>query len=390
MVGGGDKGRSSGAVHRIAASLDLQIELVAGCFSATSRTLAEPASSSTSIPRAATKRPRLWPQPKSGCRPTAASISSRIVTPNRLHCVIATALPERRVSRRLRQADDLHARRGEAVGRLVERTGLVFALAHKTRGTHWCVMPRRLFPVRLDGAAGRKVIVEYLQRLLDGAARKARNKQAPGAFDPSQGEDGGRWATSYPLRQPVEYVTATPIAALCADKSTSCPTAGSMKTSTPSLRFQGGGKGVLTISQVATARRTAPAGCGVYARKARSSGRIEPNYLLRVYAAAPAPSVDPRPRPDLSARKAAGRHASATGHPEGYFEAFCHGLLRRGRDDSPAPSTAADEARRVRLPDRCTMACGACGHRQGRRVVRKRIVFGYRCSTWVSRPCQNR
>ena len=77
----------------------------------------------------------------------------------------------------------------------------------------------------------------------------------------------------------LEYVTGDPIASVCADKSTFLPDRKLDEDVNALLRLKGGGKGVLTISQVATGEEN-----GLTLRVYASEGAIKwnqenPNYL---------------------------------------------------------------------------------------------------------------
>ena len=114
MVGGG-RGAFIGGFHRIAATLDQQTELVAGCFSQSYE--------NTKLTGA-----QLYLDP-ARCYPTyeaMAAAEAKLPTDTRIdfqHCH-SQYLPlpdcqdfsQRRFSRRLRQADDLQPRRGRRAG----------------------------------------------------------------------------------------------------------------------------------------------------------------------------------------------------------------------------------------------------------------------------------
>ena len=211
MVGGGE-GAFIGAVHRIAATLDQQVELVAGCFS---RDRGEHRRTGrAAVPRSGALLPELRGDGRDGegLPPDTADRlrQHRHAEPH--------ALPDRqdvsrsRVSRRLRQADDFSARRGRTSWCGSSRqTGLVFALTHNYTGHPLIRHARHLFR---SGAMGtvRKVIVEYLQDFLMVPHEKLGQKQAawrtrPGAV----GASAARSATS--ARHCVnllEYVTGDP------------------------------------------------------------------------------------------------------------------------------------------------------------------------------------
>ena len=114
-------------------------------------------------------------------------------------------------------------------------------------------MPAHLFRSGEMGTV-RKVIVEYLQDFLMVPHEKLGQKQAawrrrPGAVRAS----AARSATSAATASTCSNTSpATRSVELCADKSTFLPDRKLDEDVNALLRFKGGGKGVLTISQVAT------------------------------------------------------------------------------------------------------------------------------------------
>ena len=319
MVGGG-QGAFIGGVHRMVAALDMQIELVAGCFSQ------DPENT-----RATGAELYLYP---SRCYDTYADMAAAeaglpaaeridfvtIVTPNVSHFAIAKTFLEagfhvvcdKPMTYTLDEARELAA--------LVENSGLVFGLTHNYTGHPLIRHARHLFQSGQMGQV-RKVIVEYLQDFLMVPHEKLGMKQAAWRVDPSQSGIGGTMGdVGTHCVNLLEYVTGDPITALCADKSTFLPDRQLDEDVNALLRFAGGGKGVLSISQVATGEEN-----GLTLRIYASEGALKwsqenPNYLeFNRYG---------EPRQVLSRGQgylsddAAGATRIPTGHPEGYLEAF--------------------------------------------------------------------
>ena len=118
----------------------------------------------------------------------------------------------------------------------------------------------------------------------------------------------------------MEYVTGDPIRELCADKSTFLPDRTLDEDVNALLRLQGGGKGVLTISQVATGEEN-----GLTLRVYASEGAIlwkqeDPNYLELYRYGEPRQTLT-RGQGYLS-ESAQNCCRIPIGHPEGYLEAF--------------------------------------------------------------------
>jgi predicted dehydrogenase len=319
MVGGG-QGAFIGGVHRMAAALDQQIELVAGCFSRDADNTRETG-----------KQLYLDPQRCYDSYDAMASAEAKlpddrkidfvsIVTPNVSHFAIAKTFLEagfhvvcdKPMTYNLAEAKEL-------VGR-VEKSGLVFALTHNYTGHPMIRHARELFRSGEMGTV-RKVVVEYLQDFLMVPHEKLGQKQAAWRVDPAQSGIGGTMGdVGTHCVNLLEYVTGDPIRELCADKSTFLPDRQLDEDVNALLRFEGGGKGVLTISQVATGEEN-----GLTLRVYGDQGAIKwaqenPNYL-ELYRYGEPRRILTRGQGYLSDPA---NHATRipTGHPEGYLEAF--------------------------------------------------------------------
>lgn len=319
MVGGGE-GAFIGAVHRIVAALDQQVELVAGCFSRdpanTQRTgqalYLDPARCYASHDIMAEKERSL---------PVDRRIDFvTIVTPNHMHFPIAKAFLEGGFHVVCDKPMTYTVAEAVELVKIVERTKQVFALTHNYTGHPLIRHARHLFQ---SGAMGtvRKVLVEYLQDFLMVPHEKLGQKQAAWRTDPAQSGQGGTLGDvgSHCLNL-LEYVTGDPVTQLCADKSTFLPDRVLDEDVNMLLRFKQGGKGVLAISQVATGEEN-----GLTLRIYGSKGAIlwaqeNPNYM-NVYRYGEPRQVLTRGQGYLAdPAKACTR--LPTGHPEGYFEAF--------------------------------------------------------------------
>jgi predicted dehydrogenase len=319
MVGGGE-GAFIGAVHRIAATLDQQVELVAGCFSRdpentrrTGRSLyLDPARCYASYEEMARQEKAL---------PADRRIDFvSIVTPNHMHFPIARTFLDAGFHVVCDKPMTYSADEAARLVGIVEKSGRVFALTHNYTGHPLIRHARHLFR---SGAMGtvRKVIVEYLQDFLMVPHEKLGQKQAAWRTDPSQSGQGGTLGdVGTHCLNLLEYVTGDPVVELCADKSTFLPDRVLDEDVNMLLRLKAGGKGVLTISQVATGEEN-----GLTLRVYGSEGAIlwaqeNPNYLT-VYRYGEPRQVLTRGQGYLSEpAKACTR--IPTGHPEGYLEAF--------------------------------------------------------------------
>jgi predicted dehydrogenase len=322
MVGGG-LGSFVGGVHRLAAALDGDIELVAGVFSrdwentkATgARLYLDPGRLYGSFEEMAAAEAALPPDRRIDF--------VTIVTPNNSHFEPAQAFLEAGFHVVCDKPLALCVKEADRLVRTVEETGLVFALTHNYTGYPLVRHARQLFQSGELGVV-RKVIVEYLQDWLMVPLEKDGSKQASWRTNPAESGVGGAVGDigTHALNL-LEYVIGEQVTALCADTATFLPDRTLDEDVNALLRLRGGGKGILTVSQIATGE--------------------ENNLRLRVYASAGA-LVWEQERPNSmdiyrhgKARETLTRghveylSAAATtatrvppGLPEGYLEAFAN------------------------------------------------------------------
>ena len=146
-------------------------------------------------------------------------------------------------------------------------------------------------------------------------------KQAAWRVDPAQSGLGGTLGdVGTHCVNLLEYVTGDPIRELCADKSTFLPDRTLDEDVNALLRFEGGGKGVLTISQVATGEENGLT-LRVYAEKGAVLWKQEDPNRMELYRYGEPRQTLTRAQGYLSAA-AAECSRIPTGHPEGYLEAF--------------------------------------------------------------------
>jgi predicted dehydrogenase len=319
MVGGG-QGAFIGWVHRMAAALDQQIDFVAGCFSRdfenTKTTGAQlyldPARCYNTYQEMAQAEIQL---------PTDQRIDFvSIVTPNESHFAIAKTFLEAGIHVVCDKPMTYTLQEAEELVKLVEKTGLVFALTHNYTGHPLVRHARQLFASGEMGTV-RKVIVEYLQDFLMYPHEKEGQKQALWRVDPRQAGLGGTLGDvgSHALNL-LEYIANDRVTQICADKSTFLPDRELDEDVNVLLHLNGGGKGVLTISQIATGEEN-NLWIRIYASKGAIVWRQEnPNYL-EVYRYGEPRQTMTRASDYLS-EAARDSTRIPTGHPEGYLEAF--------------------------------------------------------------------
>jgi predicted dehydrogenase len=321
MVGGG-QGAFIGAVHRLAAQLDHEVELVAGVFSR------DPENTRVTGQQLHLEPDRLYRSYEEMAAAEAKLPAERridfvsIVTPNNAHFGPARAFLESGFHVVCDKPLTLTLDEAVELVRIVDRTKLIFALTHNYTGYPLVRHARHLFAAGEMGTV-RKVIVEYLQDWLIEPLEKRGSKQATWRTNPAESGIGGAIGDigTHALNL-VEFVTGDPVAEMCADKS-SLPERTLDDDVNALLRFQGGGKGVLTISQVATGEEN-----GLRLRVYGSKGAVlwaqeNPNYM-QVYRHGKPRETLSRGRSEYLVPSAMEASRIPWGHPEGYLEAFAN------------------------------------------------------------------
>jgi predicted dehydrogenase len=321
MVGGG-RGAFIGAVHRIAAQMDGQAELVAGAFSS------DPQRSRDSAADLFVAADRAYGSYQEmaiaeAARPPGERLDFVvIVTPNDQHFPAATLFLEHGFNVVCDKPVTLTLAEARALRETVARSGKAFVLTHNYIGNAMVKQARAL--VR-GGALGtlRKVVVEYSQGWLASDIESSGHKQASWRTDPARsGAAGCMGDIGTHAENLARYVTGLRIAELCADLTTFVPGRRLDDDGNLLLRFEGGARGVLHSSQIAVGEEN-KLSLRVYGSEASLEWQQEhPNELIVKY--------PDRPREILRRGNGyVGEDAQRVtripaGHPEGYLEAFAN------------------------------------------------------------------
>ncbi|MCB0637971.1 MAG: Gfo/Idh/MocA family oxidoreductase [Lewinella sp.] len=322
MVGGG-RGAFIGGVHRMAAALDGQIELVCGAFSSDpekSRLSGEdlflPAERVYGSYAEMIEKEKALPE---GERMDFVSI----VTPNHVHFGPARMALENGFHVVCDKPLSFSLEQAEQLVTLVEETGLLFALTHNYTGYPMVKQARAM--VR-HGELGkiRKVVVEYPQGWLSTKLEdSADEKQADWRTDPERsGAAGAMGDIGTHAENLAEYVTGLRISELLADLTAFVPGRKLDDDGNVLLRFSNGAKGILHASQISAGEEN-DLNIRVYGEKGGLFWRqMEPNTLV----------VKWLDQPQQILRTGVGEMYPSTmahsripaGHPEGYLEAFAN------------------------------------------------------------------
>ncbi|PTX93663.1 oxidoreductase [Spartobacteria bacterium LR76] len=319
MIGGG-RGAFIGAVHRIAAAMDQQAELVAGAFSSDAARSRESGADLNLDPsRVYGSYEEMAAAEKD--KPTSERLDFVvIVTPNHQHFGPAklflesgfNVICDKPVTFDLKQAKELR--------KVVAKSGKVFVLTHNYTGN---VMVKQARELVRSGYLGeiRKVVAEYPQGWLSSFLEKDGQKQAAWRTDPKRsGAAGSLGDIGTHAENLAHYITGLEIESLCADLSTFVK--GRLLDDDGSIlvRYKGGAKGTLFASQIAIGEEN-NLNIRVYGTKASLEWHQEhPNQLVVKYPDQPR-QVWGRGNGYLSPKLQKFTRIPA-GHPEGYLEAF--------------------------------------------------------------------
>lgn len=316
MIGGGP-GSFIGPVHRIAAELDREIELVAGAFSSNAERSREAGSAYRIDPD------RAYPDVATMLAAEATRSDGidfvTIASPNRHHLPAARAALEAGIAVLSDKPATATLAEARELAEVIARCGRPYGLTYTYSGFPLAREARALVA---SGAIGqvRKVVVEYAQGWL---ARQVANKQAAWRTDPTQAGDGGAIADigvhAFHL---AEFVTGLRVTQLFADLASVVPGRTLDDDCQLLLRFDNGARGALLASQVMTGEQNR-LGVRVYGDRGALEWQQERNNELVLRDVEGRTTILRTGDPGLSeAAQAATRLPG--GHPEGYLEAFAN------------------------------------------------------------------
>jgi predicted dehydrogenase len=319
MVGGG-QGAFIGAVHRIAARLDGEFQLVAGALS-----------SNPERAKASAAELGLAPDRSYGSFQEMAKAEAKrpdgieavaIVTPNHMHFPPAKAFLEAGIHVICDKPLTSTLADAKKLAALVEKSGKLFVLTHNYTGYPMIRQAREMVEKGVLGKI-RVVQAEYPQDWLTTNIEQTGQKQAAWRTDPKQSGVGGSTGDigthAYNLAR---FVSRLELDSLAADLDSFVEGRALDDNANVLLRFKGGAKGMIWASQVAPGNEN-----GLKLRVYGEKGGLEwtqadPNYLWYT------PFGEPKrllTRAGAGAGAAAGRVTRVpSGHPEGYLEGFAN------------------------------------------------------------------
>jgi predicted dehydrogenase len=321
MVGGGSDA-FIGAIHRLAAFMDNQIELVCGCFSINPE-ISISSGKSYFLPdnRVYQTYEEMFEQEvklPEGERMDFVTI----VTPNFAHFGPAMMALENGFNVVIDKPITFTLEEAKLLKAKIEETGLTLALTHTYSG-YPAVKEARERVRRGDFGKIRKVYVEYPQGWLSSKLEDTGNAQASWRTDPKRsGKAGCMGDIGTHAHHLAEYVTGLRTVEICAELNVFVPGRLLDDDGAALLRFDNGAKGVLVATQIAAGEENALK-LRVYGDKGGLEWhQHEPNTLLVKWGDRPTEIV----RVGNGYMSTIAQHNTRTpgGHPEGYLEAFAN------------------------------------------------------------------
>lgn len=339
MVGGGE-GAFIGNVHRMAANLDGQIELVCGAFSS------DPAKSQRSGETLYLDPSRSYASYQQMFEREQALPESKrmqfvcVVTPNHLHFDVAKAALEYGFHVLCDKPATFTLQEAKKLQKVIKQTGKIYGLTHTYNGYPLVKQAKHLVASNKIGNVV-KVVAQYSQGWL--AAREdATGKQAAWRLNPKQAGisccmgDIGVHAANL-----VEYITQQQITDLCADLTATVTGRQLDDDGTVIFKLSGGAKGVLTSSQISVGEENGLA-ISIYGEEASLTWRQEePNTLWLKYNDQSTQMI--RTGVGEMCDEALAAIRTPAGHPEGYLEAFANLYTRFADQVRAYPAVLTDK-----------------------------------------------
>ena len=321
MVGGG-RGAFIGGVHRRAAALDGEIELVAGAFSS------DPKKSALSGKDFYLKPSRVYASYQEMAEKEKALPENEridfvtIVVQNYLHFDVAKTFLEAGFNVICDKPVTLDLEQARELRKIINKSKKVFALTHNYTGYPMVKLARQMIR---KGELGEliKVVCEYPQgyaiTALTGEDKAIANWRADpkiAGISNCMGDIGTH------AENLVHYITGLEIDRLCADLSVNIPGRTLDDDGNVLVRFKGGARGIIYASQVSNGDEN-DLNIRVYGtKKSLEWHQEEPNDLLIKDARAPRQVY--RRGNDYVTGAAADNTRIPFGHPEGFIEAFAN------------------------------------------------------------------
>ncbi|MDB6078578.1 MAG: oxidoreductase domain protein [Akkermansiaceae bacterium] len=321
MIGGG-QGAFIGAVHRIAALIDGQVELVCGAFSSDPQRSKDSGHDLYLPPERCYGTFQEMIEKESALPEGERMDFVAIVTPNHVHFPAAKAALEGGFHVLSDKPATFDLAESKELAAIVKKTGKLYGLTHTYTGYP---LVKQMRDMIRDGVLGklRKIVVEYPQGWMATKLEDTGSKQASWRSDPKKsGIAGCMGDIGTHAENLAEYVSGLKIAELAADLTAFVEGRALDDDGNVLLRFEGGAKGVLHASQISVGEEN-NLSLRVWGEKAGLEWhQNEPNTLLVKWLDQPM-QVYRTGNGYLGANAAAATRTPPS-HPEGYLEAFAN------------------------------------------------------------------
>jgi predicted dehydrogenase len=338
MIGGGP-GSFIGRIHRIAAELDGEAQLVCGAFSSDAGRSRDAGEAYHVDPsRAYASFTEMLEREKALPSDQRMDFVA-IVTPNHLHYEPARRALESGFHVVVDKPMCFSLQEAQALQEIVASTGRILGVTYTYSGYPMVKEARALVAAGRIGIV-RKIYVEYPQGWLSTAVEREGQKQAAWRTDPTRSGAGGAIGDiGTHAAHLAEYVSGLRITAINAVLNTFLPGRQLDDDSSMLLRFENGASGTLVATQVAAGEEN-----NLRLRVYGDEGGLdwqqsEPNSLLLRSLDAPTQLL--RAGWGYLSEAAAANSRTPPGHPEGYLEAFANiyaGFFKAVRDLASDPN----------------------------------------------------
>jgi predicted dehydrogenase len=322
MIGGGSDA-FIGAIHRRAAFMDNQIELVCGCFSVNPE-ISRSSGLSYYLPedRIYDNYYQMFEHETSLPEGERMDFVT-IVTPNKWHFEPAMMALERGFNVVVDKPMTFSLEEAKALDKKVEETGLTLALTHVYSG-YPAVKEMKARIANGEIGKIRRIYAEYTQGWLSERIELLGGNNAGWRTDPKRtGKAGCIGDIGTHAWHLTEYVLGLKVEEVCAELSTFVPGRGNDDDGVALLRYENGVKGVLMATQVATGEAN-NIRIRVYGDKGGLEWRqMDPNVLRATWLNKPTEDIYVGNNGYLSDFAKRDTRTPA-GHPEGFIEAFAN------------------------------------------------------------------